>query len=132
MTTDEYLKVITDNPNLTTHGNGVDSGTLQTFVTERANLMSLQDEANMCEEFLSKCKRTVLPQKSVGTTYRIKHLVERYISREYNRPQYIHEGALHVAALHLGFVSKPAGDTTSVYLNISKKTKIQGKWLSCF
>ena len=132
MTHEEFIKAINDNPNLTTHGNGVDNGTQQTFVTERANLLNLHDEANMCEEFLSKCKRTVLPQKSVGTTYRIKHLVERYISREYNRPQYIHEGAVHVAALHLGFVSKPAGDTTSVYLNISKKTKIQGKWLSCF
>lgn len=132
MTTDEYLKVITDNPNLTTHGNGVDNGTQQTFVTERANLMNLQDEANMCEEFLSKCKRTVLPQKSVGTTYRIKHLVERYISREYNKGMYIPEGALHVAAIHLGFNMKPAGDTTSVYLNISKKTKIQNNWINCF
>ena len=132
MTHDEFLKAINDNPNLTTHGNGVDNGTQQTFVTERANLLNLHDEANMCEEFLSKCRKTVLPHKYAGTTYRIKHLVERYHWREYNKSMYIPEGAVHVAAIHLGFVSKPAGDTTSVYLNLSKKTKIQGKWLSCF
>jgi hypothetical protein len=132
MTYEEFIKIINDNPNLTTHGNGVDDGTPQAFATERASLFNLYDEAKMCEEFLSKCKRTVLPQKSVGTTYRIKHLVEQYTMREYDKPMYIPEGALHVAATHLGFVSKPAGDTTSVYLNISSKTKIQDRWLNCF
>lgn len=132
MTHDDFIKVINDNPNLTTHGNGVDDGKPQTFATERANLLSLHDETNICEEFLSKCKRTELPQESVGSTYRIKHLVEQYHWREYNKGIYIPEGAVHVAAIHLGFKMSPKGQTTSIYLNISSKTKIQDHWINCF
>ena len=130
MTKDEFIKVINDNQNLTTHGNGVDNGTQQSFQTERAKLLNYYVEANMCEEFLSKCIRTELPQDSVGGTYRIKHYVERYHDREYKKGMYIPEGAVHVAAIHLGFKMIPKGQTTSVYLNISKKTKIHDKWIN--
>ena len=132
MNQDEFLKILNDNPNLTTHGFGTEKGTEQAFQTERAKLFSLHTEVNMCEEFLSKCIRTELPQESVGSTYRIKHLVEKYHWREYNKGMYIPEGAVHVAALHLGFKMKPKRQTTSVYLNISRKTKIQDHWLNCF
>ncbi|MHB1049326.1 MAG: hypothetical protein ACYC09_04535 [Bacteroidota bacterium] len=133
MTSDEFIKIIESNPDLTTHGNGLDIGTdCQSFSTERANLFKLLDEANLCEEFLLKCKRTANPQDSIGSTYRIKQLVERYVKREYDKSIYIPEGVVQIAAIHLGFKMKPKDNSTSVYLNISKKTKIQNRWINCF
>jgi hypothetical protein len=56
--------------------------------------------------------------------------VERYL-RSNGSSMYIPEGALVAAALHLGFTLKPKEGTTSVYLNISNKTKIDGTWIDC-
>jgi hypothetical protein len=132
MTKEEFLKIIEENPNLTAHGFGVDKGWDNDFDIERANVVNLYEEALACEEFLQKCIRTEKPQKDIGSTYHIKHLVEKYMDLECNRPIYIPEGAVHIAAIHLGFKMIPKEDTTSVYLNISKRTKIQDRWIGCF
>ena len=131
MTKEEFENAIKANPTLTTHGFGVDSGQEESFDIERAKLSDCYNEALKCEEFLSLCKRTVHPHTSLGSSYGFKHAVERYTDQEGNH-LYIPEGALILAALHLGFKMKPKEGTTSVYLNISKKTKIRDTWIYCY
>jgi hypothetical protein len=131
MTSNEFENIITANPSLTTHGFGVDEGTDQDFDNERTKLADCFNEVLVCEEFLSLCKRTVNPHKALGSTYHFKHAVERYAQKQ-GRCLYIPEGALLVAALHLGFKMMPKEGTTSVYLNISKKTKIHDTWIDCY
>ena len=124
MTTNEFLDIILANPTLTTHGFGVDNGSEETLETERANLESCYDEAQACEAFLMNCKKTVHPHKGLGSTYHFKHSVEKFTPQ-----MYIPEGALILAAIHLGFKMKRIPNRTSVYLNISKSTKINGKYI---
>ncbi len=109
----------------------MDAGTGLSFNIERTKISNCYAEALACEEFLDLCKRTVNPHKELGSTQHFKHAVERYAQRIGN-DIYIPEGALIVAALHLGFAMIPKDNTTSVYLNISKKTKIHGIWIDCY
>ena len=127
MTPEDFIETILKNPTLTTHGFGVDDGSEETFEIERPNLASCYEEANACEEFLMLCKRTKHPNKELGSTYHFKHAVERF-----NPPMYVREGALILAALHLGFEIQQIPGRTSAYLNISKKTKIDGIWIHCY
>jgi hypothetical protein len=132
MTNQEFENIIAANPSLTTHGFGIDGNPGETFETERAKLHDCYDEALACEEFLLACKRTKQPQKQLGSTYRFKHVVERFVDRRKRESIYIREGALILAAIHLGFQMKPKAGATSVYLNISKRTKIDGIWVQSF
>jgi hypothetical protein len=127
MTPEEFINIILTNPKLTTHGIGMVNGSQETFEEERANLATCYDQALACEEFLRLCKKTKHPHKGLGSTYHFKHVVERY-----KWPLYVREGALIIAAIHLGFQMRQIPNRTSVYLNISKKTKINGNWIHCF
>jgi hypothetical protein len=127
MTNDEFQTIIEKNPTLTTHGFGVDRGKEDSFFEERKNLCNHYNEALLSEEFLNKCKRTAKPHKSLGSTYSFKHKAEHYAHREKHLEMYIPEGALVLAAIHLGFKMKRKKDSTSVYLNISQKTRIHDR-----
>ena len=131
MTKEEFENVITAHPTLTIQGFGVDEGQEQSFDIERDKLLNCYNEALVCEEFLDLCRRTINPHTSLGSTYGFKHAVERYAKKQGN-DLYIPEGVLILAALHLGFKMKPKEGTTSVYLNISKKTKIHDTWIYCY
>ena len=115
MTPDEFIETILRNRQLTTQGFGVYDGSDETFDEERGNLAECYKEANICEEFLKSCTRTKKPNKTVGSTKDIIHAVERHSSS----PR-IREGALILAAIHLGFDMKRVRNRTSVYLNISE------------
>jgi hypothetical protein len=132
MTTEQFTNIILQNPTLTTHGFGIDEGSQQTFEIERENIKTCYDEALACEEFLMNCKRTENPHKDLGSSYLFKQRVERFRDRTGQPPMYIREGALIMAAIHLGFKMKNIPDRTSVYLNISKKTKIHGVWIHTY
>ena len=113
MTVDEFFNTIAKNRSLTTHGLGVRDGSKETFEDERPNLASCYNEANICEEYLKTRNRTKKPNKSAGSTKDIVHAVERQ-----TRSPRIREGALILAALHLGFQVKRVRNRTSAYLNI--------------
>ena len=123
MTELQFRQIINDNPTLTTHGFGVDEGA--SFAKERKALYGCYREALVGEIFLRQCKRT---EKTFwrSSTYNLKHLAEAYAKHQELQPTYIREGAFIVAGIHLGFKMKPWGASTSVSLNISKKTKIDG------
>jgi hypothetical protein len=132
MEPEEFMNIILQNTTLTTHGFGIDEGSQQTFEIERENLATCYDEAVACEEFLSNCQRTENPHKDLGSTYLFKQRVERFRERDGKGAMYIREGALIIAAIHLGFQMQQIPDRTSVYLNISKKTKIHGIWIHTY
>ena len=112
MTPDEFFDTIIKNRALTTHGLGIRDGSKDTLDDERGNLASCFEEANACEEYLKTRSRTKKPNKAAGSTKDIVHAVEGY------GPQRIREGALILAALHLGLQMKRVRNRTSVYLNI--------------
>ena len=132
MTKIEFENVIAANPTLTAHGFGIDGHPGESFEEERAKLHDCYDDALACEEFLLACMRTKEPHTDLGSTYRLKHSVERYVKKRKNQSPYIPEGVLILVALFLGFKMKAKDGTTSVYLNISKKTKIDGIWIQTF
>ncbi len=123
MTKLQFRQIINDNPTLTAHGFGVDKGAA--FETERTALYGYYQEALVSEAFLSQCKQTTNTFWRSGT-YKLKHLAEVYAEHHGLQPTYIREGAFIVAGIHLGFRMKPWGCSTSVSLNIDKKTKIDG------
>ena len=132
MTKVEFENVIAGSPTLTTHGFGIDGNPGESFELEREKLSDCYDEALACEQFLQSCLRTKKPHKQLGSTYGLKHAVERFIKAHKHQAIYILEGALIAAALFLGFQMMPKKDTTSVYLNISMKTRIDGKWIYAY
>ena len=132
MTKIEFENVIAASPSLTTHGFGIDGNPGEYFELEREKLSDCYDEALACAEFLLACMRTKEAHTDLGSTYGFKHSVERFVKKRKNQSLYIPEGALIVAAIHLGFQMKPKEGTTSVYLNISKKTKIDGTWIHTY
>jgi hypothetical protein len=123
----DFENIIDANPTLTAHGFGLDGHPGESFQAERTRLLNSYTEALACEEFFSKCRRTKDPHTRLGSSYRIKHMVERFIRDQKGHAIYIPEGVAIVAAIHQEFRMKPKEGTTSVFLNISRKTKIDGK-----
>ena len=121
MTPDDFIETIIRNRQLTTQGFGVYDGSDETFEDERGNLAEYYKEANICESFLKQCSRTKSPNKAAGSTKDLIHEIERHSSS----PR-IREGALILAAIHLGFQMKRVRDRTSVYLNISEMLDAEG------
>jgi hypothetical protein len=132
MTKQEFEDIITADPTLTTHGFGIDGHPGESFEKERSKLRDCYDEALACEEFLRCCKRTKKPHKDLGSTYHFKHAAEKFVRSRRQQSLYIPEGALIVAAKYLGFTMMEKLNTTSAYLNISKKTRIDSTWIHAY
>ena len=97
MTADEFLITIMNNRSLTIQGLGVSDGSKDTFEDERANMASCYKEALACEEYLNTRTRTEQPNQAAGSTKDIVRAIKGY------GPKRIHEGALILAAINLGF-----------------------------
>ena len=113
MTADEFLDTIVKNRTLTIQGLGISDGSKVSFEDERAILAGCFDEANACEDFLKTRNRTEQPNQAAGSTKDITQEVKRQ-----SRSRRIREGALILAAIHLGFTMEQIDKGTSVYLNI--------------
>ncbi len=121
MTTEDLKNIMNTHPTLTASGFGVDE--------DPNELLKFIDACNASCEWLSLVLRTQLPNRKVGGSYRLKHVVERWYERTHGHPRYIPDGAFIAAAYHMGFISEPKQGSPSVFLNISCKTKIDGQYL---
>ena len=121
MNTEDLMNIMKAHPTLTASGFGVDE--------DPNELLKFIDACNASCEWLSLVQRTQVPNRKVGGSYRLKHVVERWYEKMYNRMCYVPDGAFIAAAYFLGFVSEPKQGSPSVFLNISCKTKIDGQYL---
>lgn len=123
MTFEEFKAIIDQNPMLTTHGFGVDDPLEYSFEVERNALCDCYEDAQACEEWLRLCTKRKRIDKRASTSYSLKHRVERWMFNQHRQPDYIHEGAFVLAAIHLGFSMKQLRRLPNVYLNIGKMPK---------
>jgi hypothetical protein len=110
-----------EHPDLTASGFGVDE--------DPNDLLQFIDACNASCEWLSLVQRTKMPNRKIGGSYRLKHVVERWYEKKYGKPQYVPDGAFIAAAYHLGFISIPKHGSPSVFFNISSRTKIDGSYI---
>ena len=113
--------VISQNPTLTTHGFGVDQGCEDKFEAEREALRKCGKEFEICIIWLSERKHRKTVNQKIGTTYGLKHEVERLSENLLGQRIYIHEGALIAAALALEIEIEEIEGSTSAYLAISSR-----------
>ncbi|MBN1396850.1 MAG: hypothetical protein JXA06_02350 [Bacteroidetes bacterium] len=121
MTKDDLIEVMKKHPNLTATGMDCDE--------DPNELIEYLDACNAACEWLSLVKRTKKPNPKIGGSYRLKHKVERWYIKKYNKRCYTPNGAFIAAAYHLGFMIIPKPGTPNVYLNISTNTKIDGDYI---
>jgi hypothetical protein len=115
MLLDDLKEVVKEHPTLTTSGFGV--------AEDRNELFNHLQECNISCDWLKLTQRCKRPNRKIGSTYGLKAKAERWSDT------YIPEGAFIAAAIHSGFLLAPKRGTTSTYLNISSKTKINGQWI---
>lgn len=123
---EDFQKVIEEEPSLTS--SGVNSlFTIMSFGKipleeakeqlkhERESFLLHFNEFEICCNWLSKFKKVKTPQYS---SYYLKHVVEKLAG------EYISNGALIAAALHLGLPTKFYHDSPNINVAISKKCPI--------
>ncbi len=121
MLVDDLKKVMKEHPTLTASGVGVDE--------DPKELLQFIDACDASCEWLSLVQRTMMPNRKIGGSYRLKHVVERWHEKKYGKARYVPDGAFIAAAYHLGFVSAPKRGSPSVFLNISSRTKVDGSYI---
>lgn len=85
------------------------------FKEGRKRLAASVREFALCCEFLNECKQIKTPNSDVGSSYALKHLVERFYD------QYIPHGAFIAAVIHLGIAHRAIWDSTAVFVGLSSK-----------
>ena len=126
ITKNEFERLLDNNPELTTHGFGVDAEYRYDVKKERADLFNLYDEFLVCCQFLSQLNRRKTANRR-WHTYRVKHKIERWASSRGVKPHYIPEGACVAAAVYLGFNFKHYKKYPHILLNISEKSILDGR-----
>jgi len=109
-------------PNLTAQGFGISNMWGEDFNSERQDLANADEAFEACVRWLNARKHTELPNRKIGHSYRIKHIIERSYQRATDQSLYIPEGALVAAALSLYIPYMKARGRTSVYLGISSRS----------
>ncbi len=110
MTNQEFNSILQKYPDLTAHGFGVDAG--GSFAQERTALVNGYESVLQTFYYLIKIIPTGKINKKAGSSYRLKHVVERAIG------WYIREGEFIAAAIAAGFKIQRIPGTTGVYLDI--------------
>ena len=129
MNNEKLETIMNEHKDLTTHGHGLDYYSEDKFIKERAALHDKGIEFETCCDYLKLLKRRKSSTKQLGSSYRLKHLVEKWFRDTTGKSIYIPEGAFIAAAYYLGFTCERIPGRTSVYLNISLHTKINGEWI---
>ena len=90
MILEDLKQVMNDHPTLTASGFGVDE--------DPNELLQFLDACNAACEWLSLVLRTKVPNRKVGGSYRLKHVVERWYEKKYQKSCYIPDGGFIAAA----------------------------------
>jgi len=117
MTNPELDAIMLEYPDLTAQGFGGDD-----FASERQVLAGSGEAFEACCRWLSARKHTEHPNRKIGRSSRIKHMIERSYQRATGQNLYIPEGALIAAALMMGLPYLKARGRTSAYLGISSRS----------
>lgn len=129
------IKVVNEEPRLTAHGLGVyDEQRLlrekreEEFRRGREDLFKLTNGFKQACMWLSLQERTKNINPKGGTSYALKHAVERWGRKMFgHKSSGVPNGSFIAAAIHLGFKYKPIGESSpNVYLNISRN-KVKGE-----
>jgi hypothetical protein len=91
MTQEQFQKLIDDNPELTTHGFGINEAEIEA----RKELYSKQPEFQFCIDFLTEHPHI----ENWKHSYNLKHDVERFIESTGKTPPWIPQGAFILAAI---------------------------------
>jgi hypothetical protein len=115
MVLQDLKEVMKGYPTLRTSGFGV--------AENQNDLLDHLQECNISCDWFKLTQRCKRPNRKIGSTYGLKAKAERWSDT------YIPEGAFIAAAIHSGFELFPKRGTTSAFLNISSKSKINGQWI---
>jgi len=131
----QYIrKVMNDHPNLTSHGFAIPNFQNNRWVDPetdakrykefRAELLdkSFVEQFRLSWKWLELVKRTKNVNTRAGSSYHLKHVVERYWGSEVGGRAYVMNGVFIAAALAKGFKFKRTGNSPNAYFNISKKS----------
>lgn len=135
MTVDDIRKVLEREPRLTRYGWGVSDASIKAAGSIRAaieegqrELMDHVDECNKSLRFLQHVQKRKTFNSRVGSSYGLKHQVERYLNRvNVDRPQnpYVANGSFICAALHAGFsINLSSNFGPNVTFNMSSRSPI--------
>jgi hypothetical protein len=131
MTITEFTGIINANDYITAQGIGILCYNPEAWEIERQNAYGLHTEANICEQWLAQCTKTKRIQKKIGSSFDLTIKFQQWY-REDNPGKriIIPDGALLIAAIHLGFDCKKVTGVPSFYMNLSNKHPIEGRWLN--
>jgi hypothetical protein len=131
MTTTDFNGVLNENGYLTAQGFGIMRFNPDEFDQERQRAYSLYDESNWCEHWLSQCTKTRGISKKIGSSIELTiKFKEWYMEDNNGKYMPIPEGALLIAAKHLGFMCERVDGTPSFYMNIANRWTVGGRWLN--
>lgn len=92
------------------------------YLSERESFQATGfSEFRICCKWLQGCNQ----RKTINTSlssYRLKHMVEKWARKTGRGDQYVSNGAFIAAAIHMGFDWKPVFDSPNVMFNISGKS----------
>jgi len=108
----QFQTTIAANPELTTHGFGVDKGWNDSFPVERSNIHDCFGEYEICLLYLAAQNR--LDKKA--TSYWLKHQVEHWARENGLIPDYIREGAFVAAVIAMNLPYKRVKNSTHILL----------------
>jgi hypothetical protein len=107
MTKDDFIKLIDDNPELTTDGFGINTCFCKTeaekestLIESRKDLYSKPQEFQYCVDFLKANPHI----ESWKHSYNLKHDVERFIESKGKTTPWIPQGVFILAAIYMGYV----------------------------
>jgi hypothetical protein len=131
MTITEFNGIINANRFITAQGIGIMRYNRPEWEIERQNAYGLYTEATICEHWLDQCTKTKRIQKEIGSSWDLTLNFQRWYRVDNNgKSIIIPDGALLIAAIHLGFDCEKVKGAPSFYMNLSNMLPIQGRWLN--
>ena len=130
MTRTEFNDVVTADGRITTQGIWMIRYNKDDYATERQMTYNLFIEANICEDILMQCTKTKTIRKKLGSSWDLTLKFQRWYREDTGRSIMIPDGALLIAAIHLGFDFEKVKGVPSFYMNISNRGKIAGRKLN--
>lgn len=85
------------------------------FIQKREQLEGSLHQFQLCCEWLSLCQPRQTINTKIGSSYRLKHVVEAYYG------EYIANGVFIAAVIHMGIPYKSHGDSPNIHVALSSK-----------
>jgi hypothetical protein len=114
----DLLNAVEKESMLTNFGIGIPSATpknkrKEIFQKERESLKKNFEQFQVCCEWLSLCRRRKTINTKIGTSYGLKHRVEKHFGK------YVTNGAFIAAVIHLGIPYKIATGSPNIKVALS-------------